>query len=505
MKTRWKKNNMHIIGEVDMNVKDRLAGDTFSGDVSTNHASKKPLEKSKKASRIFFVCFFSYIIMFFIVVFWIGSRMGNHVWFYFAMGIGSIYVLVSFYFFYDNYVQPYITDLQKLEDAEYENDVRNTQPITFSYRSVYSWTFEWVMPAILVQFTVVVFFWMTAGNMIYQQSLYTHPFMYGQIYQKMNNFMSTDIESAGFTKKLENIKYEDEKKAIMRQAQFLEAEFSGYLKRPQKANGTKADETYDQSYIDAVRAMVAKIYKIPYYIALTFAFLGTLMYTLNDIVYRFFISDLYPKTFVNYIVRFLFAPALCLVIAYFFMNHWLINGAPILFFLVGFFPQMALRYIEEKARERLKLRMEEKEEIPLGLIQGMTDYNIYRLKELGIGDSQNLAYADINYLRKNWYNDRQLGDFISQAMLLIHLKDDFSKFQSNGIRNIIAFKHVVKDKECSPDECKLFSQSVGIDKEKLLNLYKLINMSPTKERIDALDIMIRKFDETERQKLKESR
>jgi len=187
------------------------------------------------------------------------------------------------------------------------------------------------------------------------------------------------------------------------------------------------------------------------------------------------------------------------------MNQWLINGAPIVFFLVGFFPQMALRYIEEKARERLKLRREEKEEIPLGLIQGMTDYNIYRLKELGMGDSQNLAYADINYLRKNWYNDRQLGDFISQAMLLIHLKKDFSKFQSNGIRNIIAFKHVVKDKECNPEECKLFSQAVGIDKEKLLNLYKLINMSPTKERIDALEIMISKFDENERQKLKSGR
>jgi len=492
-----------MLGGADMNIKNKLADDALPGDAMTNHASKKSMEKSDKARTIFFAYFCSYIVLFSIAVSWIGYGMDKTVWFYFAMGIGSIYVLIAFYFFYDNYLQPYITDLQKLEDEEYENDVNRTPRIALSYRSVYFWTLEWVMPAILVQFVVVVFFWMTASNMPYQQSLYTHPFMYGQIYQRMNNYMSPEIASAGFSKKLEDMKYKEEKEAIMRSAQFLEAAFSGYLKKPNIPK--PADETYDKEYVDAIRGMVAKIYKIPFSIALTFAFLGTLMYTLNDILYRFFISDLYPKTFVSYIVRFLFAPALCMVIAYFFMNQWLINGAPIVFFLVGFFPQMALRYIEEKARDRLKLRREEKEEIPLGFIQGMTDYNIYRLKELGIGDSQNLAYADINYLRKNWYNDRQLGDFISQAMLLIHLKKDFSKFQSSGIRNIIAFKHVVKDKECNPEECNLFSQTVGIDKEKLLNLYKLINMSPMKERIDALEIMISKFDENERQKLKSGR
>jgi len=486
-----------------MNIKDKLADDKLSGDVETNHASKKSLEKSKKAVIIFFAYFFSYIVVFSIAVSWISSDMKAPVWFFFAMGIGSIYVLIAFYFFYDNYLQPYIKDLQKLEEAAYENDVRLTQRIALSYRSVYFWTLEWVLPAILVQFIVVVFFWMTASNMTFQQSLYTHPFMYGQIYQKMNNYMSPEIAGAGFIKKLEDMKYKEEREAIMKRAQFLETAFAGYLKNPTIPK--IADETYDKDYINAIRVIVAKIYKIPFAIALTFAFLGTLMYTLNDIVYRFFISDLYPKTFVSYIVRFLFAPALCMVIAYFFMNHWLVNGAPIVFFLVGFFPQMALRYIEEKARERLKLRREEKEEIPLGLIQGMTDYNNYRLRELGIGDSQNLSYADINYLRKNWYNDRQLGDFISQAMLLIHLKKDFSKFQSNGIRNIIAFKHIVKDKECNPEECNLFSQTVGIEKEKLLNLYKLINMSPMKERIDALEIMISKFDENERQKLKSGR
>ena len=468
-------------------------------DPMTNQSPKRPQQSSKKVSTIFFTYLFSYIVAFSIAVYLISSSIKDPVWFYFAMGIGSIYVLIAFYSFYENYLQPYITDLEKAAGAENINEERENQQIALRSRSVYFWTLEWVIPALLVQFLVVVFFWMTVSAAPFKQDLYTQPFMYGQIYEKMNKYMAPEILAAGLSKKLDGIDYNKEKEAIMKSAQFLEAEFAGNLKKENIAEIKSTN--YDKDYINSIREMVATIYQIPFYIALTFAFLGTLMYSLNDIVYRYFISDLYPKTFVSYIVRFLFAPAVSMVIAYFFMNDWLINGAPIIFFLVGFFPQMALQYIEEKTRERLKLRKEEKEEIPLGLIQGMTDYNIYRLKELGVGDAQNLAYSDINYLRKNWYNDRQLGDFISQAILLINLKVDFSKLQNSGIRNIIAFKHVVKGKECDLEECSQFSKAVGIDKEKLLNLYQLINISPMSERIEALEIIMNKFDENERRTL----
>lgn len=467
----------------------------------TSQPPGKPQQSSKEVSRIYFTFLFGYIAAVAITVYWVGSSMieEGSVWFYFAMGIGSIYVLLAFYSFYENYLQPYITDLEKAAETDNKSEERDDQQIALRSRSVYFWTLEWITPALFVQFLVVVFFWLTVSASPFKQNLYTQPFMYGQVYEKMNKYMAPEILAAGLSKKLDGINFEDAKKSIMESARFLEAEFAGNLKEENIAEIKNPE--YDRDYINSVREMVGTIYQIPFFIALTFAFLGTLMYSLNNIVYRFFISDLYPKTFVSYIVRFLFAPALSMVVAYFFMNDWLINGAPIIFFIVGFFPQMVLQYIEEKTREHLKLRKEEKEEIPLGLIQGMTDYNIYRLKELGVGDAQNLAYSDINYLRKNWYNDRQLGDFISQAILLINLKEDFSKLQNGGIRNIIAFKHVVKGKECNPDECSQFSKSVGVDKEKLLNLYQLINMSPMSERIDALEIIMNKFDENERRTL----
>jgi hypothetical protein len=467
-----------------------------------NQASKSSPQSSKKVRRIFFSYLVIYIAAFSFIVYSAHSNsneLKDIIWFYFAMGIGSIYVFIAFFSFYENYLLPYITDLDRAAEAEVSDEDIGEQVIVLRTRSVYLWTLEWVAPALLVQFLVVVFFWMTVPAVPYKQELYTQPFMYGQIYTKMNNYMSPEITAAGLTRKLEAIDYKNEKDAIMKSALFLEAEFAGHLKEKVKTEEIKipvlTDQQYSKSYINSIWELAATIYQIPFFMALTFAFIGSLMYSLNDIVY------MYPKTFVSYSVRFLFAPAICMVLAYFFMNSWPINGAPILFFLVGFFPQMALQYIEEKARERLKLSKEKKEEIPLGLIQGMTDYNIYRLKELGVGDAQNLAYSDINYLRENWYNDRQLGDFISQAMLLINLKEDFSKLQSSGIRNIIAFRHVVKDKECNDKECSNFAASVNVDKQKLLNLYNLIKLSPMSERIEALEIIMNKFDENERHKL----
>jgi len=239
--------------------------------------------------------------------------------------------------------------------------------------------------------------------------------------------------------------------------------------------------------------MISGIYKIPFYIALTFSFLGALIYSLNDTVYRFFISDLYPKTFVGYLVRFIFAPALSLVIAYYLMNDWWINGAPILFFLVGFFPQVAMRYIEEKARSFLRLKKERRHEIPLGHLQGVTDYIIYRFREIGVGDAQNLAYSDLNYLRKNWFNDRQLCDFVAQALLLIHLKEHFHDLQSSGIRNIVSFKNVITDLEAC-EECSI---KMGFSAEKLGVVFKLINSKPLKDRIEAIERIMNEFDDKE--------
>ena len=72
----------------------------------------------------------------------------------------------------------------------------------------------------------------------------------------------------------------------------------------------------------------------------------------------------------------------------------------------------------------LKLKKGKTDEVPLNLIQGMTDYKIYRFREVGVGDAQNLANMDLSGMYKNLaYNYRLLCDFVSQAILLIYAKD----------------------------------------------------------------------------------
>jgi hypothetical protein len=180
------------------------------------------------------------------------------------------------------------------------------------------------------------------------------------------------------------------------------------------------------------------------------------------------------------------------------MNDWWVNIAPILFFLVGFFPQVALRFVEQRVRTLLRMKKKEKQEIPLELLQGMTDYIVYRFQELGISDAQNLAYSDLNYLRKNWYNDRQLCDFVAQALLLIHLKDHFQNLQNGGIRNIISYKNVVTAKSLSRD----FVKDIGVSKEKLEVVMKLIESGPLLERIKMIEEIMNDFDKKEIENLK---
>lgn len=441
--------------------------------ISRQDAINPIKNKIREPGFIFNIYLFCYIILLAVSIIYIRSRFyaddSSHVWIYFALGIGGIYVLITFYYFYENYLLPYLKDTEK------------SVPLK---QNVHFWLSGWILPAIAVQYFIFIGFWMTVHGTPFKNSFYTHPYMYGQVYKKMDNYLSPKVSAAGFAKKLDEINSEKEKWDLEEQAQFLENEFSVYLKK-----FATQEQKKGSAYLVSINSLISAIYKIPFYIALTFSFMGALIYSLNDTIYRYFISDLYPKTFVGYLVRFIFAPALSLVIAYYLMNDWWTNIAPILFFLVGFFPQAALRYVEEKVRTVLGLKKEKKQELPLGLLQGMTDYIIYRFREMGIGDVQNLAYSDLNYLRKNWYNDRQLCDFVAQALLLIHLKEHFHDLQSTGIRNIISFKNVITDIAA----CDEFSKKLGFSKEKLKVVMTLIQSKPLIDRIEAIENVMNDF------------
>jgi len=335
---------------------------------------------------IFWLFFSVYLLAFISALLFALHQLTHPAWLIVGLIIGSIYVFIAFSYFYKNFLT--------------STKINNPH--------IYYFMGRWIIPAIVTHIFVILGFWITLATSPLMHSVYTQPYKYGQLYKKLESAQKNEGQ----------------------QQQFY-ASFSGYLKTH---SSPLSPETIE-----------LKIYSIPFLIAMTFGFLGTLIYTLRDTAYRLYTTDLYPQTFVNYLIRFIFAPALCMVIAYFLMNDWWINAAPLIFFFVGFFPQRALQYMEEKTMNILRLSsQDEKQHLPLERLQGMTDYLIYRFKEIGIGDVQNLAYVDLGYLDENvGYNNRLLGDFVAQALLCVYLKEDCSTLQNFGIRDIITFKTVV--------------------------------------------------------------
>lgn len=384
--------------------------------------------------------------------------------------IGCVYFFFAYYYFYDHFLAPYMSEKR---NSEIDLIVKKGSVMTIARPNIIIWMFQWFVPALAVQAFVILGFWMTLHTNTYKSSLYTQPYFYGSVYKRMEALRNTsdfNMKDLNVQKRIEN-------------AEIIEKEFAGYLNKYSPEN--KDDP---MKFIAAVKSNVEiKIYKIPFLIALTFGFLGALIYSLTDMAYRFNTSDLYPNTFINYVVRFIFAPSLCLVVANFLMNDWWINAAPMIFFFVGFFPQRAMQFIEDKARSLLSLQKEEdKKEIPLGLIQGMTDYIMYRFREIGVGDAQNLAYQDLSYLRNNLgFSDRQICDFVSQAMLLVYLQDDFAHLQAFGIRNIISFKEMIV-----LENVKEMANLLGMPEGKLMGVLKIIQTEAVSLRIETLEAII---------------
>jgi hypothetical protein len=288
-------------------------------------------------------------------------------------------------------------------------------------------------------------------------NIYVQPYKYGQIFKLVEDFNRSELAAGTLSER-------DVAKQLERKTELLES----------------VSQYFEQDFVGLSQELI--IYSIPFFIAIAFSFLGALVYALKDATYRLHTSDLYAKTFISYLIRFVFSLSLSIAIAYFLMNNWWINAAPVIFLLIGFFPQRALQYMEEKAMTLLRLQKEEKEDIPLSRIQGMTDYKIYRFREIGVGDVQNLAKVDLSYLKQNLsYNCRLLCDFVSQAILVIHLGAHLEVLRGFGVRDVFSFRSTISDANCE-EIAKLLNIPAG----KLRGFLETINKPPMKARIENI-------------------
>ena len=467
----------------------------------------------RRANVSFFIVVLLYILLMAGALVWFGwfceSRTSGIIS---GLIIGSIYVLITFYYFYQNYLAPYGLEHPDSERVE--------------ERSLILWVLSWFIPALLLQIFVVFGFFLTVDRVNLSDTMYTHPFMYGQTYKKMlatsdlaeanllkndpanqdanketrlkyledrfssfvRNYISraevpTIDEPGGFKSKLEEILEEIERL----DNQLLKLQKNKQkLYAVQKSKKERQERIYEIAVqrIDPRAKLENRLHAIPYLIALTFGFLGALIYSLLDIVNRNSNSDLHIKTLINYLVRFIFSLAICLVIAYFFMSNWQSNIAPMVFFLCGIFPQQALGYIVERARRSLRLEKRQYEEIPLEVLQGMTDYIAFRFRELGIGDAQNLAFCNVKRISDNLgFSDSMISDFVAQAMLVVYMKDDFRILRSKAIRDIFCLNDLLEKEK---KKLRPLAEFLQIEEEKLLVMTHVFEDPAVQARIKEL-------------------
>ena len=410
----------------------------------------------RMARRVFKTIIALYVAAFLAEASW--AYFSHRTWLTTGLLIGLIYPLVAFYYFYSGYFVPYQREKRRV------NVERNGLVMLL---------FQWMLPIFIIQVFICLAFWITIERVPTLKTLYTNPYQYGLLYKQLDT--------------------EKKKAETVEAVEIFLSDAAGYFKpqaippAPAKSAAQAvrqgAAKAQEEAQAPDTKATELVVYTIPFYIAVTFGFLGSLIYTLRDIGYRFYTEDLQPRTFVNYIIRFFFAVVICIVIAYFLMNDWWVNAAPLLFFFIGYFPDRGMQYIEETAMKLLNFRKDTRLDLPLGLIQGTNDYLIYRFKEIGIHDIQNLAYVDLNDLRANMgYGTGLLCDFVAQALLFIHLREHFATLQAFGIRNIVYFRRIVKK-----ENCQSLAKAMGIPEEKLLNTLEVIATEPMKKRLDDLE------------------
>lgn len=159
--------------------------------------------------------------------------------------------------------------------------------------------------------------------------------------------------------------------------------------------------------------------------AFTFGFLGTYFFTLNLIFRRYVRADLTPKTYAFITVRFLITVVLVWVVSTLpqFANDSIWQaGMLAVIFIVGLFPDTGLALIEDYVKKIINRQVNEKESLPLTLIEGINLYDRARLLEEGIENLENLAHHNlIELVARTRIPTPRLVDMFDQAILYLHI------------------------------------------------------------------------------------
>ena len=182
--------------------------------------------------------------------------------------------------------------------------------------------------------------------------------------------------------------------------------------------------------------------------AMQYGFLGAYIFSLQLVYRRYSTFDLQPIVYMNCTLTIIAG------IVFNFVAFNAINAltdtegleAPngftagilaIIAFSLGYFPLLAIRWFNRMAYKALGEERRRANALPLGLIDGISQFHETRLWDEGIDNLQNLASAAIDELLINTrFSAPEVIDWVDQAILYLYLeKNQIEIFRRGGIRS----------------------------------------------------------------------
>jgi hypothetical protein len=426
--------------------------------------------RSKNDIHWFFVIFIIYVLV--LIAFFVLSL--EHQPFYTTIPksgliVGAFFPLISFAYYHQHYLK-----VQGLEDL---------RPSILS----------WVLPALLTQFIIIVCFIILlpkqdikndpkqAYKINYDRSFFSGAFHYGRLFKEFQKVQS-DISTKRIT-------YEEIPKLFHYYRPMLESKEAEKSTKAETCPPKENQEEFMAYCLQKFAQMSTAINAIPFYLALSFGFLGALIFSLGDLVIRFNMVDLYPKNFVFYSIRFVVAASLCATLSNFFIEEFPLIVAIPVFFLIGYFPERAIKYLDQKMTEYLGFKTYEP--LPLSLVQGMSGEKAFRLRELGIEDVQHLAVSNVQEMKKNLpYSRDMLCDWIAQSLLILYFNKQIAALRDVGVRTILDLQGCLL--ESPKNEVIKCAKKIGISEIQLRHVTKILATDPMRTRINELKTCLEK-------------
>ncbi len=175
-------------------------------------------------------------------------------------------------------------------------------------------------------------------------------------------------------------------------------------------------------------------------VAMSIAFLGAFIWSAQNILYRLNAGDLAPSVYLSSGLRMTLAPVLSVMILHLVTGVETLKvlhaGFPAIAFLVGWFPDRALLFLQEQSSAIFR-DTRSANNLPLSMIEGISPFDRARLSDLGISDAQNLANANfIELVVRTAFSPGQIIDWIGQAQLYIYFGDEILSLRKHQVRTV---------------------------------------------------------------------